>query len=106
MGGSPKIDGGMTYAEQKKLQEEEREFQATQERERRAAAEAAEQRRVKREAEERERIKMMEERAVTESTLAEEEARMEGMAQKSKEEEDEEIKTVDFYSNLYKGINL
>lgn len=106
MGGSPKIDGGMTYAEQKKLQEEEREFQATQERERRAAAEASEARRVKREAEERERMKVMEERAVNEAKMAEDEARMEASAIQAKEDEEEEIKTVDFYSNLYKGINL
>ena len=68
--GSPKIAGGMTYAEQQKLMEEEREFQATQERERRASSEAAEARRINREKEERAQMKLMEEQAIVESTKA------------------------------------
>jgi hypothetical protein len=49
MGGSPKISGGMTFAEQQKLMADERAFQKQQEEERRKAAEDAETRRVARE---------------------------------------------------------
>ena len=49
MGGSPKIQGGMTYDEQKKLMDDERKFQAQQEEERRKAAADAETQRVARE---------------------------------------------------------
>lgn len=106
--GSPKISGGMTYAEQQKLMEEEREFQATQERERRAAAEAAEARRVGREKEERAQMKLMEEQAIGESKKAEEEAMLEAEAQAEgmTNMQTANRKAVDFYSSLYSGISL
>ena len=56
MGGSPKISGGMTFAEQQKLMAEEREFQRQQEAERIKAAQDAETQRQAREKAEREGV--------------------------------------------------
>jgi hypothetical protein len=108
MGGSPKISGGMTYAEQQALMEKEHAFQAEQEKLRIKAAQDAETQRVARERADREQIKAQEEAAKQESTRAEQEAILESQAQVETETADtikgRNSKLLDFYSNLYNGV--
>jgi len=109
MGGSPSISGGMTYAEQKKLMEDERAFQAQQENERRQAADDAETRRVARESADRERAKAQEQAATQEASAAEQEAILEASAQQSSFQSNslqgKSTKALDFYSSLYNGVS-
>lgn len=110
MGGSPSIDGGMTYDEQSRLMADEREFQKQQEQERREAAEASEARRVQREAADRERIKKEEETAVILSTRAEQAAIDESNAQTEAEQKGtigaSNKQSLDFLGSLYTGVNI
>jgi hypothetical protein len=110
MGGSPKIDGGMTMKEQSQLQAEERAFQKEQERERREAAEATEARRVQREAAERDRIQRDEQAQIMTSTLAEAEAIKEAQSQVEASAKGTigaaNTKSLDFLGSLYTGINV
>lgn len=107
--GSPSISGGMTYAEQKKLMDEERDFQKQQEEERRKAAEDAETRRVAREEAERTKIKAQEQAAIQEVNQAEQEAILEAQAQTDKQGTSSisgtNVKALDFYSSLYNGVS-
>jgi hypothetical protein len=109
MGGSPKISGGMTFAEQQKLMADEREFQRQQEAERIKAAQDAETQRQAREKAERERIKAQENIATQEATQAEQEAILEAQAQTDAEQarsiQGSNTKALDFYSSLYKGVS-
>ena len=110
MGGSPKIDGGMTISEQQTLMREEREFQKQQENERRTAAEATEARRVQREAADRERIKREEEAAIMQSTQAEQAAIDEAASQTEAEQKGtigaSNKQSLDFLGSLYTGVNI
>jgi hypothetical protein len=110
MGGSPKIDGGMTLNEQQTLMREEREFQKQQEVERRAAAEATEARRVQREAADRDRLKREEEAAIMQSTQAEQTAIDEAAAQTEAQTKGTvgaaNAQSLDFLGSLYTGINV
>lgn len=110
MGGSPKIDGGMTLSEQQTLMKEEREFQKQQEDERRAAAEATEARRVQREAADRERIKREENAAVMQATQAEQAAIDEAASQTEAEQKGtvgaSNKQSLDFLGSLYTGVNI
>jgi membrane protein involved in colicin uptake len=111
MGGSPKISGGMTYAEQQKLMQEEREFQKQQEAERRAYAEQEEAKRIAREEAERARIKSEEEARLAEIAASEEKAAKEAAYLGQQESEASSAtatgattKLFDFYSALYSGM--
>jgi hypothetical protein len=111
MGGSPKISGGMTYAEQQKLMQEEREFQKQQEAERRAYAEQEEAKRIAREEAERARIKAEEEARLAEIAASEEKAAKEAAYLGQQESEASSAtatgattKLFDFYSALYSGM--
>jgi hypothetical protein len=110
MGGSPKIDGGMTMKEQSQLQAEERAFLKEQELERRAAAEATEARRVQREASDRARMQKDEQAQVMAATLAEkasiEEAQAQTEAQAKGTIGAANTKSLDFLGSLYTGINV
>ena len=108
MGASPKIQGGMTYAEQQKLMQDERDFQKQQEAERQKAAADAETQRVAREAADRASIKAKEQAAIQETSQAEQEAILESQAQTyssaSKGISGSNTKALDFYSSLYTGV--
>ena len=111
MGGGPKISGGMTFAEQQKLMQEERDFQKQQEAERRAAAEKAEADRIAREEAERARIKAEEEARLAAIASAEEKAAKEAAYLGQQESEASSAtstgattKLFDFYSALYSGM--
>jgi uncharacterized membrane protein YqiK len=110
MGGSPKISGGMTYAEQQKLMQEEREFQKQQELERRAYAEEQEAKRIAKEEEERARIKAEEEARLAQIAASEEKAAKEAAFLGQQESESTATSTgattklFDFYSALYSGM--
>lgn len=110
MGGSPKIDGGMTLADQSKLMADERAFQKEQENERRIAAEATESRRVQREAADRERIKREENAAVMQATQAEQAAIDEAAAQTEAQQKGtvgaSNKSSLDFLGSLYTGVNI
>jgi hypothetical protein len=110
MGGSPKIDGGMTLADQSKLMADERAFQKEQETERRIAAEATEARRVQREAADRERIKREENAAVMQATQAEQASIDEAAAQTEAEQKGtigaSNKTSLDFLGSLYTGVNI
>lgn len=107
MGGGPSISGGMSYAEQKALMQEEREFQQKMEKERIKAAQDAETQRVAREQAERDRQKAQEMASRQETTQAEQEAILEAQAQTDVEEQKsmrgDSTKALDFYYSLYKG---
>ena len=109
MGGSPRISGGMSYNEQKKLMDDERAFQKEQEEERRKAAEDAETRRVAREAITMARTKADEQAAIQTSTAAEQEAILEAQSQSEAQGtrgiQGDNAKALDFYSALYNGVS-
>ena len=112
MGGSPTISGGMTYAEQKKLMAEEREFQKQQELERRKYAEEQEAKRIQKEKEERDRIKAEEEARLRELAASEAKAAKEAAYLGQQEAESTTAsatgattKLFDFYSALYSGMD-
>ena len=111
MGGSPKISGGMTYAEQQKLLQEERDFQKQQELERRQYAEQQEANRIKKEEEERARMKAEENARLAEMAAAEEKAAREAAYLGQQESmsttattSGATTKLFDFYSALYSGM--
>jgi membrane protein involved in colicin uptake len=111
MGGAPRISGGMTFAEQQKLLQEERTFQKQQEDERRAAAEKAEADRIAREEAERARIKAEEEARLAGIAASEEKAAKEAAYLGQQESEASSAtatgattKLFDFYSALYSGM--
>lgn len=111
MGGSPKIQGGMTFAEQQKLMQEERAFQKQQELERRQYAEEQEAKRIKKEEEERARIKAEEDARLAEIAAAETKAAKEAAYLGQQEAESTTAtatgattKLFDFYSALYSGM--
>lgn len=99
--GSPKVSGGMTYDEQQRLMQEERDFQRKQEEERRAQAIKDEEERRKRDELERNRLKAEEAQRLFEANKAEEEAIR---ATLPKETGKDNKLVVDFYNSLYGGV--
>ena len=103
MGGSPKIDGGMTADEHRALLAEEREFQAEQETIRRERALEDEANRREEDRLERERL-ADEERLALEELEAAERATL-GEISSQDEAEADNAMSVDFFGSLQKGIS-
>lgn len=101
MGGTPNIDGGMSYAERQQLLKEEREFQAEQEASRRAQALEDERKREEEARAERERLAQEEANRIAEINQAEEAVIEESKATEKKSD----LKKVSFYEALGKGIS-
>jgi len=102
--GSPKVQGGMTYAEQQKLMEEERVFQEKQEEERRQRAIKDEEERRQRDELERNRLKAEETQRLFEANKAEQEAIYASKPKNEAEGKDGKL-IIDFYNSLYGGIS-
>lgn len=104
MGGSPKISGGMTAAEQQKLLAEERKFQQEQEERRRLMAEEEENRRIAREEADRQRVAAIEAEKISTANKAEQELIDEAESLEAKESKDKGVMALTFFEALNKGI--
>lgn len=101
MGAAPSIDGGMTEAEYKKLQMEEREFQAGLEKEAYARAEESEAKRLSMEETNKEQLAAQEDaekNAIQQSELA-----LQGELADMDDDDDDNLGAVDFYGALSQG---
>lgn len=102
MGAAPSIDGGMTEAQYKSLQMEERQFQAKLEEDAYARAEESEAKRVEMEEANQQRLASQEDAeklAVQQSEMA-----LQGEVSKLDEEEAQgNMGAIDFYGALSKG---
>lgn len=108
MGSKPKVQGGMTAAEQQAQLDKEHAFQLEQEKQRRQWALEDEAKRQEAEAQQREQMKKEENAAIQRKTLAEQEAIMEAQAQATKDAlasiDGQTGTTVDFLGSLTQGI--
>lgn len=104
MGGSPKISGGMTAAEQSKLLAEERQFQQEQEERRRLMAEEEENRRVAREEAERQRVAAVEAEKISTANRAEQELIDEAESLEDQESKEKGVMALTFFEALNKGV--
>jgi hypothetical protein len=100
--GTPKIEGGMTYAEQQKLLADERTFQQQEEDKRRAQMLEDEQRREQAAEAERNRLAAEEAKRLAEINQAEEAVIEEDEEAKKKKKSD--LSKVSFYDALGKGV--
>lgn len=108
MASSPKVDGGMTEEQYKRLQMDERKFQAELEERKFNRAQDAEAKRLEQEKANEERlesIKNAEERAIdqAEMNLSQE---IDAQAQAKKDDDDDNMGAIDFYGSLSKGQEL
>lgn len=104
MGGSPKISGGMTKAEQQELLAEERQFQQEQEERRRLMAEEEEDRRLAREEAERQRAAAQEAEKVAAADRAEQALIEEAEGLEDQEEKEKGVMALTFFEALNKGV--
>jgi len=101
--GAPKIDGGMTAAEQEKLLADERKYQKEEEERRRTMAIQDEKDREARAEAERDRLAREEDLLIAEANLAEQTVIDEGDAA-AKAKEKGKISNLDFFTALDKGV--
>ena len=104
MGGSPKISGGMTKAEQQELLAEERQFQQEQEERRRLMAEEEEDRRLAREDAEKQRVAAEEAEKIAAANRAEQALIEEAEGLEDQEEKEKGVMALNFFEALNKGV--